>query len=68
MKEKEAIEVLYEKHSDLELYYAENDVYPKGYDDDFVNALNMMFGIIKEVMEYRAIGTVEEYKQLKDKQ
>lgn len=67
MTEREAIEILYEKHNDLEYYYAENDCYPKGYDDDFVNALDIMFGILKEVKLYRSIGTIEELQKLKNK-
>lgn len=39
MPEDEAVEIIREKYSEYEFYYAENDRYPKGIDSDFVIAL-----------------------------
>lgn len=39
MSEDDALEIIREKYSEYEFYYAEHDRYPKGIDSDFVVAL-----------------------------
>lgn len=60
MTDNEAIELIFEKHFDAELYFAEHDRYPKGYDYDFDQAILIAAQALKEIQKYREIGTVEE--------
>jgi len=39
MKESEALEILHEKYMDDEYYFAENDCYPKDFDEAYHRAM-----------------------------
>ena len=49
---------------DFEMYFAENDKYPNGVDGTFIEALHTL---LDEHKQYRAIGTVSEFRELKEK-
>lgn len=68
MTENEAIEIIHEKHMDMEFYFAENDSYPQYYDFDFDQATLMAGQALKEIQQYRSIGTVEEFREAREKQ
>ena len=48
MDRKEAAEILYEKYSDNEFYYAEYDKYPKGISDEYQIALDIAISALQE--------------------
>ena len=60
----EAIEIIWERHMDCEDYLLLFDSYPDGYDFGFDQAILIAAQAIEEVQQYRAIGTVEECKEL----
>lgn len=68
MTPEEAIEIIHEKHMDMEFYFAEHDRYPKYYDFEFDQATLIAAQALKEVQQYRAIGTVEECREAVEKQ
>lgn len=68
MTEQEAIEIIWEKHIDTEFYFAEHDRYPKYYDFEFDQATLIAAQALKEIQQYRAIGTVEECREAREKQ
>lgn len=53
MTDDEAIELIFERHFDAELYFAEYDRYPKGYDFDFDQAILVAAQALKEIRRYR---------------
>lgn len=67
MTDDEAIELIFERHFDAELYFAEYDRYPKGYDFDFDQAILVAAQALKEIRRYREIGTVEECREAVEK-
>lgn len=68
MTPEEAIEIIHEKHMDMEFYFAEHDRYPKYYDFEFDQATLIAAQAIKEIRKYREIGTVEECREAMEKQ
>lgn len=68
MTPEEAIKIIHEKHMDIEFYFAEHDRYPKYYDFDFDQAALMAAQALKEVQQYRKIGTVKECQEAVEKQ
>lgn len=68
MTENEAIESLSEKYMDMEYYLAEHDCYPKEYDAEFQEAMETAMKALKEIQQYRAIGTVEECREAWERQ
>lgn len=68
MTPEEAIEIIYEKHMDMEFYFAEHDRYPKYYDFEFDQATLIAAQALKELQQYREIGTVEECREAMEKQ
>ena len=68
MTPEEAIEIIHEKHMDMEFYFAEHDRYPKYYDFEFDQATLIAAQALKEIQQYREIGTVEECRDAADKQ
>ena len=67
MTEQEAIEVL--KNNYPKMCKMVNGRYQGGFDNtesDFGQALTMAISVLKEIQQYREIGTVEELKQLKE--
>ena len=64
MTENEAIESLSEKYMDMEYYFSEHDCYLKGYDTEFQEAMATAMKALKEIQQYRAIGIVEEIKEI----
>ena len=63
MESEEAIEIIHEKHMDMEFYFAEHDRYPKYYDFEFDQATLIAAQALKEIQQYREIGTVEECRE-----
>lgn len=53
MTPEEAIEIIHEKHMDMEFYFAEHDRYPKYYDFEFDQAILIAAQSLKEVQQYR---------------
>ena len=68
MTPEEAIEIIHEKHIDMEFYFAEHDRYPKYYDFDFDQAALIAAQALKEIQQYREIGTVKECRKAVEKQ
>ena len=68
MTPEEAIEIIHEKHMDMEFYFAEHDRYPKYYDFEFDQAILIAAQAFKELQQYREIGTVEECREAVEKQ
>lgn len=68
MTSEEAIEIIHEKHMDMEFYFAEHDRYPKYYDFEFDQATLIAAQALKEIQQYREIGTVEECREAAEKQ
>ena len=68
MKPEEAIEIIWEKHMDCEDYHLQFDSYPDGYDFGFGQAILIAAQALKEVQQYREIGTVEECREAVEKQ
>ncbi len=67
MTDEEAIEKIKEKYYDSEYYFAENDEYEKDFDEDLHEAYEIMICLYKELKQYRALGTMEEIKELKER-
>lgn len=53
MTPEEAIEIIHEKHMDMEYYFAEHDRYPKYYDFEFDQATLIAAQALKEIQQYR---------------
>ena len=68
MTENEAIEIIWERHMDCEDYRLQFDSYPDGYDFEFDQAVLIAAQALEEIQQYRAIGTVEEYREAVEKQ
>ena len=68
MTENEAIDIIYNKIETCEFYFAENDRYPKWCEYEFLESLGAAISAIKEVQQYREIGTVEECWEAVEKQ
>lgn len=67
MTENEAIEIICDKTETCEFYFAEHDHYPEWCDYEFLQALEKAIFALKEVQRYRKIGTVEEFRKLKER-
>lgn len=67
MTENEAIEILREKYMDIEYYFAEHDCYREEYDAEFQEAIAAAMKALKEIQQYRAIGTVEECREARER-
>lgn len=68
MTENEAIEIIWGRHMDCDDYRLQFDSYPDGYDFEFDQAILMAAQALKEVQQYRKIGTVEECREAVEKQ
>ena len=68
MTENEAIDIIHDKIETCEFYFAENDRYPKWCEYEFLESLGAAISALKEVQQYRAIGTVEECREAVEKQ
>lgn len=66
MTPEEAIEIIHEKHMDMEFYFAEHDRYPKYYDFEFDQAILIASQVLEEIQQYREVGTVEQVKNQKE--
>ena len=64
MTENESIDIIHDKIETCEFYFAENDRYPKWCEYEFLESLGAAISALKEVQQYRKIGTVEECKEL----
>ena len=64
MTENEAIEIIRDKIETCEFYFAENDRYPRWCEYEFLESLGAAISSLKEIQQYREIGTVEECKEL----
>lgn len=64
MTEQEAIEIIRDKIETCEFYFAEHDRYPEWCEYEFLEALGIAISTLKEIQQYRKIGTVEECKEL----
>lgn len=53
MTPEEAIEIIHEKHMDMEYYFAEHDRYPKYYNFEFDQATLIAAQACKEIQQYR---------------
>ena len=63
MTENEAIEIIRDKIETCEFYFAEHDRYPEWCEYEFLEALGIAISTLKEVRQYREIGTVEECRK-----
>ena len=63
MDNNEAVEILNEKYMDIEYYFAEHDCHKEDFDSDFQEAIRTAIQAIKEVQQYREIGTIEECRK-----
>ena len=63
MTENEAIEAIYDKIETCEFYFAEHDRYPEWCEYEFVESLCVAIKALKDIQQYREIGTVEELKK-----
>lgn len=68
MTENEAIDIIHDKIETCEFYFAENDCYPKWCEYEFLESLGVAISALKEIQQYRAIGTVEECREAMEKQ
>ena len=68
MTENEAIDIIHDKIETCEFYFAENDRYPKWCEYEFLESLGAAISALKEVQQYREIGTVEECREAVKKQ
>ena len=68
MTENEAIDIIHDKIETCEFYFAENDRYPKWCEYEFLESLGAAISALKEVQQYREIGTVEECREAVEKQ
>lgn len=67
MTPEEAIEIIWERHMDCEDYRFQFDDYPDGYDFEFDQAILMAAQALEEIQKYREIGTIEECRELKER-
>ena len=68
MTENEAIDIIHDKIETCGFYFAENDRYPKWCEYEFLESLGAAISALKEVQQYREIGTVEECREAVEKQ
>ena len=68
MTENEAIDIIHDKIETCEFYFAEHDRYPKWCEYEFLEALGIAISTLKEIQQYREIGTVEECREAVEKQ
>ena len=68
MTENEAIEIIRDKIETCEFYFAEHDRYPEWCEYEFLEALGIAISTLKEIQQYRKIGTVEECREAVEKQ
>lgn len=68
MAENEAIEIIRDKIETCEFYFAEHDRYPEWCEYEFLEALGIAISTLKEIQQYREIGTVEECREAVEKQ
>ena len=68
MTENEAIDIIHDKIETCEFYFAENDRYPKWCEYEFLESLGAAISALKEIQQYRKIGTVEECREAREKQ
>ncbi len=68
MTENEAIDIIHDKIETCEFYFAENDRYPKWCEYEFLESLGAAISSLKEIQQYREIGTVEECRRAVEKQ
>ena len=68
MTENEAIEIIRDKIETCEFYFAEHDHYPKWCEYEFLESLGVAITALKEIQQYREIGTVEECREAVEKQ
>ena len=64
MTENEAIEIIRDKIETCEFYFAEHDHYPEWCEYEFLEALGVAISALKEIQQYRKIGTVEEIRKI----
>lgn len=64
MTENEAIEIFREKYMDIEYHFAEHDCYMEEYDTEFQEAIETATKALKEIQQYRSIGTIDEIEQI----
>lgn len=67
MTNNEAIDVIHDKIETCEFYFAENDRYPNWCEYEFVESLCVAIKALKEVQQYRGIGTVGECREAVEK-
>ena len=67
MTEQEAIEIIRDKIETCEFYFAEHDRYPEWCEYEFLEALGIAISTLKEIQQYRKIGTVEECREAREK-
>ena len=67
MTENEAIEIIRDKIETCEFYFAEHDRYPEWCEYEFLEALGIAISTLKEIQQYREIGTVEECREAVEK-
>ena len=68
MAENEVIEIIRDKIETCEFYFAEHDRYPEWCEYEFLEALGIAISTLKEIQQYREIGTVEECQEAREKQ
>ena len=68
MMAQEAIEIIRDKIETCEFYFAEHDRYPEWCEYEFLEALGIAISTLKEIQQYRKIGTVEECRKAVEKQ
>ena len=68
MTENESIDIIHDKIETCEFYFAENDRYPKWCEYEFLESLGAAISALKEIQQYREIGTVEECREAVEKQ
>ena len=68
MTDQEAIEIIRDKIETCEFYFAEHDRYPEWCEYEFLEALGIAISTLKEIQQYREIGTVEECREAVAKQ
>ena len=68
MTENEAIEIIRDKIETCEFYFAEHDRYPEWCEYEFLESLGAAISALKEIQQYREIGTVEECREAVEKQ
>lgn len=68
MTENDSIEIINDKVETCEFYFAEHDHYPKWCEYEFLEALGIAITALKEIQQYREIGTVEECREARANQ